>query len=327
VKRDEDFDAPALMALEADRMAHAYSARATAGLSPAALALAFGDWAMHLAAAPGKQTELARKAALSRSAFFARFAPTLRGRGASLVLECDPKLVPLLGRSAVFDAVLPPGAADPAGRADGERIHVGDLPAMLGAETAPPPLRLAADPARVARLRARLATEGAPPFIGVTWRGGTDPREPEFGRQLDALFKGLQPEALAAALERVSGTLVVVQRRPRSEELARFAQARRRGLADYSALNDDLEDVAALLAALDGYVAVSNTNVHLAASLGVPARVLVPYPPEWRWMDEGDASPWFPGCAVYRQSAARSWTDALAAMSADLCRNMTGGRG
>jgi len=62
MKRDEDFDAPALMALEADRMAHAYAARATAGLSPAALALAFSDWAMHLAAAPGKHAELARKA-------------------------------------------------------------------------------------------------------------------------------------------------------------------------------------------------------------------------------------------------------------------------
>ncbi len=61
MKRDEDFDAPALMALEADRVAHAYAARATAGLSPAAVALAFGDWAMHLAAAPGKQAELTRK--------------------------------------------------------------------------------------------------------------------------------------------------------------------------------------------------------------------------------------------------------------------------
>jgi poly[(R)-3-hydroxyalkanoate] polymerase subunit PhaC len=63
MKRDEDFDAPALMALEADRTVHAYAARATAGLSPAALALAFGDWALHLGAAPGKHTELARKAA------------------------------------------------------------------------------------------------------------------------------------------------------------------------------------------------------------------------------------------------------------------------
>jgi polyhydroxyalkanoate synthase len=62
MKRDEDFDAPALMALEADRLAHAHAARATAGLSPVALTLAFTDWAMHLAAAPGKQAELARKA-------------------------------------------------------------------------------------------------------------------------------------------------------------------------------------------------------------------------------------------------------------------------
>ena len=62
VKRDEDFDAPALMALDADRVAHAYAARASGGLSPIAVALAFGDWAMHLAAAPGKQAELARKA-------------------------------------------------------------------------------------------------------------------------------------------------------------------------------------------------------------------------------------------------------------------------
>ncbi len=62
MKREEGLDAPALMALEADRMVHAYAARATGGLSPAALALAFGDWAMHLAAAPGKHTELVRKA-------------------------------------------------------------------------------------------------------------------------------------------------------------------------------------------------------------------------------------------------------------------------
>ena len=62
MKPDEGFDAPALMALEADRVAHAYAARATGGLSPIAVALAFSDWLLHLAAAPGKQAELARKA-------------------------------------------------------------------------------------------------------------------------------------------------------------------------------------------------------------------------------------------------------------------------
>jgi len=46
-----------------DQYFHASQARAFASLSPASLSLAWLDWAMHLAASPGKQTELLRLAA------------------------------------------------------------------------------------------------------------------------------------------------------------------------------------------------------------------------------------------------------------------------
>ncbi len=46
-----------------DRLLHAAVGRFTAGLSPASLALAYADWAMHLASAPGKQRQLVEKAA------------------------------------------------------------------------------------------------------------------------------------------------------------------------------------------------------------------------------------------------------------------------
>lgn len=45
-----------------DRMTEALLARMTGGLSPAAMALAFADWGIHLASAPGKRAELALKA-------------------------------------------------------------------------------------------------------------------------------------------------------------------------------------------------------------------------------------------------------------------------
>lgn len=45
-----------------DRLLHAAAARWTGGLSPVALALAWGDWIAHLAAAPGKCSELAAQA-------------------------------------------------------------------------------------------------------------------------------------------------------------------------------------------------------------------------------------------------------------------------
>lgn len=46
-----------------DRAAHAAIARMTGGISPSALALAYTDWLLHLSASPGKQAELAAKAA------------------------------------------------------------------------------------------------------------------------------------------------------------------------------------------------------------------------------------------------------------------------
>ncbi|MEO9874887.1 MAG: alpha/beta fold hydrolase [Anderseniella sp.] len=45
-----------------DRSFHAFAARATAGLSPSALAGAWADWAVHLMSSPGKQVQLAEKA-------------------------------------------------------------------------------------------------------------------------------------------------------------------------------------------------------------------------------------------------------------------------
>jgi polyhydroxyalkanoate synthase len=46
----------------ADRILHAWQGRLTYGLSPAALMLAYYDWLLHLANAPGKQAELVAKA-------------------------------------------------------------------------------------------------------------------------------------------------------------------------------------------------------------------------------------------------------------------------
>lgn len=59
----QDHEAPEGEAFKViDRMREAMSAQLTGGLSPAALALAFFDWTLHLAMAPGKQMELAGEA-------------------------------------------------------------------------------------------------------------------------------------------------------------------------------------------------------------------------------------------------------------------------
>ncbi len=58
-----------------DRLVHAAMGRVTGSVSPAALALAWADWAIHLSAAPGKQVELVNKA-LRKTARMAEYAAT-----------------------------------------------------------------------------------------------------------------------------------------------------------------------------------------------------------------------------------------------------------
>ena len=91
-----------------------------------------------------------------------------------------------------------------------------------------------------------------------------------------------------------------------------------REVHDFSALNDDLEDMLALLGLIDDYVGVSNTNMHLRAGVGGRARVLVSNPPEWRWMTDGETSPWFPGYKVYRQAVTGDWSGALVTLTHDM---------
>ena len=58
-----------------DRSFHAALARFTGGVSPAALALAFADWRLHLLASPGKQAGLAGQAIQNALQFFDAMAP------------------------------------------------------------------------------------------------------------------------------------------------------------------------------------------------------------------------------------------------------------
>ena len=132
------------------------------------------------------------------------------------------------------------------------------------------------------------------------------------------MFKEIPLEKLARALSPVSGTVISIQRNPKETENSVLSGLAGRQVHDFSKLNADLEDMLALLALLDDYVGVSNTNMHLRAAAGRTAHVLVPGPVEWRWMAAGDESPWFPGFRIYRQGPDGNWEAALGRLRGDL---------
>lgn len=249
----------------------------------------------------GRWILLLRDQGIGDELFFLRFAPRLKAAGARLACLASPRLAPLLRRWPVLDTVTASAEA-----AD-VTIRLGDLPAFLREELSPaafPAVPLVALPERRDKARRALAAIGPPPYVAVTWRAGT-PLADQVGRSQRALDKQIDHAILARQLPQ--GTLLSIQRMPRPGETESLARAAGRPVADFSAWNEDLEDMLALLDCVDDYLAVSNTNVHLLAGLGRTATVFVPFPPEWRWMAAGDASPWFPGFRIIRQRADERW--------------------
>jgi len=229
--------------------------------------------------------------------FFLRFVPALIARGVTVGLRLDPRLTAMVGR---WQDLPPVGD---------ETLSIADVPYLLKASDCAPAILLTPLPERMTAMRALLAAAGPPPYLGVTWRAGE--------RGQGALFKEAPIEALGKALKGVSATLIDLQRAPAEGEHKSFARGADSPVADFSPCNNDLEDMLALMSLLDDYVGVSNTNMHLRASVGRNARVLVAHPPEYRWMEEG-TSPWFPGFTLYRAAAGNDWNEALTQLRADI---------
>ncbi len=245
--------------------------------------------------------------------FFLRFAPELKNRGARITYQAEAKIASIVKRLPFIDAVV---GEDAARETADMNISVGDLPYLLGMKSAadiPPSVVLSPLPERVEAIAAKLAAFGPAPYIGVTWRAGVRNR-------LETVFKVAPVEELGQVLGGVCGTFLALQRKPEAGEIEAFGEKIGRPLHDLTAPNEALEDMLALLSLMDEYVTVSNTNVHLRAGTGRTSRVLVPNPPQYRWMAEGTESPWFPGCKVYRQMVKGSWDEALAALAEDLAK-------
>jgi Flp pilus assembly protein TadD len=276
-----------------------------------------GDSHAQLPAVDGKRVLLLPEQGLGDHLFFLRYAPALRRRAAHVAFACPQKLLGVLEPAGAVDDLCPSGCQ--AAHYD-VAFSVGDLAVLKDDYGTPEPLALQPDAVPVQQWRERLAALGPAPYIAVTWRAGSERASTaEFRRRgEDPLFKEIPLADFAVALRGCRGTVVVVQRAPVSGEVAAFGKALGQPVIDLSSVNENLSDMTALMACLDEYIGVSNTNMHLRAGVGKTARVMIPFPAEFRWMDAGPASPWFPGFSLYRQHPDRTWTAALTRLSTDL---------
>jgi Flp pilus assembly protein TadD len=283
------------------------------------------------------ETTLARQTVLVRSEgntaddlLFASCLPDLLQRVGHAWIECDASLHALFERSFPTATILQrlthkAGAADwyRAASAPDAQIHCGSLPRYLRPSLAAFPQHagyLAPDSERVRRYQQRLAALGGGPKVGISWRGA--------GRALQGA-EPMPPLAAWDAVLRVPNLhFISLQRDDCAGDVQDLAE--RQGTIIHSDFvapgGKDADDLAALIAALDLVITVPNLVANLTGALGVPGWTLLPGWPSWRWMMEGDRTPWYPSLRLYRQGPGRRWEDVLGLLGRDLKRITPWGR-
>ncbi|HYC35907.1 MAG TPA: tetratricopeptide repeat protein [Usitatibacter sp.] len=237
---------------------------------------------------------------------FCRYVPLLAARGARVVLEVQPPLVPLLAKLEGAHQVIARGASLPAFDC---HCPIMSLPLAFRTDALDVPANIpyiACDPARVDRWRERLGPR-ARPRVGLVWSGSRGLRNDKRSMTLRQALPMLDP-----AFEWVS-----LQREVAAEDsalLERHPEVRHFGsdLIDFA-------ETAALASLLDLVVTVDTSVAHLAGALGKPLWILLPLNQhDWRWQLQREDSPWYPQAWLVRQQGAGDWSGVVAGVAAAL---------
>ena len=70
-------------------------------------------------------------------------------------------------------------------------------------------------------------------------------------------------------------------------------------------------DSAAVMQQLDLVVSVDTGVCHLAAAMGVPTWILLPFPADWRWLRNRTDSPWYSSVRLFRQQQLGDWNSSI----------------
>lgn len=162
-------------------------------------------------------------------------------------------------------------------------LDLGDLPVSPRPYLTAPPAHGALDLGKASR-----------PRVGVVWAGSPDNK---IDRYRTIPWPTFAPLAASADVEVWSLQLGVQPPQ---------------GLRGCMEHVQDMADTASLLMQMDLVIGVDTSVLHLAAALGRPSWMLIPFAPDYRWLEAGERSSWYPSLRLFRQPKTGDWESVVA---------------
>jgi tetratricopeptide (TPR) repeat protein len=238
---------------------------------------------------------------------FIRYVPMVTARGARVILVVERPLASLLENFAGVSKCLA-FSGEPLPPFD-MHCPIGSLPMISGTrlDTIPAETSYLPSPpeARIQAWKERLGPHDRL-RVGLVWSGSLTHRN---DHNRSTSLRVLSP------LLDIDATFVSLQKDPRAADKAELDKT---NIIDWTRDLEDLADTAALVQCLDLVITVDTSVAHLAAALGRPTWLLLPWTPDYRWLLGRDDSPWYPTVRLFRQDKNRNYADVVERVRAAL---------
>ena len=264
---------------------------------------------------PGKRLLVTAEQGIGDELMFASVIRDL-ARHCDVMLECDPRVVPLFARSfpnadVRASQIAKVGAQFQAHHEDcgaDATIEIGSLPLHLRpllTNFPNPHAYLVPDASEKARWQAAFASG---PHIGICWRSGKQGRAMHFAPLSD----------WADFIHDLPGEIVCVQYDAHEDEVAELEHLSGRKIVVPQSIDQkqEIDRACAMLSALDCVVSAPTAVSWLAAGAGVPTYKILG---RQNWTCFGaDHEPLAPSCRCMVPAIPRDWADALAKTSEEI---------
>jgi tetratricopeptide (TPR) repeat protein len=256
----------------------------------------------------GKTILVHRDEGLGDTIQYARYLPMLAARGARVILVVEKQACALLsGLSGVVQCLPLPANSLPS---FDFHCPMSNLPSAFGTrlDTIPSATSYLPPPAesRVQVWKERLGPHDRL-RVGLVWSGNPKHRNDH--------NRSIPLRTISRVLD-LDAAFVSLQKDLRPDDQAILRE--RAEIVDLTADLTDFVETSALISCLDLVITVDTSVAHLAAALGCPTWILLPYTPDYRWLLNRDDSPWYPTVRLFRQSKACDYGEVLDRMRNDL---------
>lgn len=244
---------------------------------------------------------------------FARYIPLVKKMGGKIAFECHRELIPLFNEYEGIDVLIEKPFDKETPDIPDVAVQLLNLPSIFNttADTiiADVPY-LKAESGKVNEWKSRL--NSALLKVGIVWAGNSNHKNDR--------NRSCKIDDFTMLLSIPGVELLSLQKgNVREEDIQKLSDMKIRDLSNE--LND-FSDTASIIENLDLVITVDTSVAHLAGAMGKPVWTLLPYIPDWRWMLDGDDTPWYPTMKLYRQKKHGDWEDVFNRVASDLINNI-----